>query len=318
MADDPKHISTSSNPSASPLNAQIFTMPEAYRHGKEVKLVEPIKEQKPAPIPFAPTPSSKPKPLLTPPIPAATQNHKAFLIAGVIVLIAFGISGYILLRSIQKQQLPAPTEQSVPKIVSRPAVETPTPEIKPEPAEEATENPFAVEIIPGKDSDSDGLTDVEEASIYGTDPNLPDTDLDGFLDGNEVFHRYNPNVKAPGTLLDAGKVTQRTIGDAIQIAFPSIWQITETPLTFISTTSETVSIIFNTPISDWMNAQGGQEHIVKTISKSGYELYLTQDKRHALLKAGETTLEFRYELSSKTTIDYLQTFQMMLGSVQKL
>lgn len=47
------------------------------------------------------------------------------------------------------------------------------------------------------DSDSDGLTDEEEAT-YGTDPFNPDTDGDGYTDGDEVAAGYDPN--GPGTL----------------------------------------------------------------------------------------------------------------------
>ncbi len=47
------------------------------------------------------------------------------------------------------------------------------------------------------DSDNDGLTDDEER-IYGTDINNPDTDGDGYLDGQEVKNGYNP--LGPGKL----------------------------------------------------------------------------------------------------------------------
>ena len=48
-----------------------------------------------------------------------------------------------------------------------------------------------------KDSDNDSLTDFME-EIYGTDKNNPDTDGDGYLDGQEVQNGYNP--KGPGKL----------------------------------------------------------------------------------------------------------------------
>ena len=42
------------------------------------------------------------------------------------------------------------------------------------------------------DSDNDGLTDVEELKVYGTDPKRADTDGDGYLDGDEIKNGYNP------------------------------------------------------------------------------------------------------------------------------
>jgi len=47
-------------------------------------------------------------------------------------------------------------------------------------------------IDKGKDSDSDGLTDEQE-NYFGTDVNKPDTDGDGYEDGNEVKNGFNPN-----------------------------------------------------------------------------------------------------------------------------
>jgi hypothetical protein len=43
------------------------------------------------------------------------------------------------------------------------------------------------------DSDRDGLSDQEEIDIYHTNPLSPDTDQDGYADGDEVSHNYDPN-----------------------------------------------------------------------------------------------------------------------------
>lgn len=48
-----------------------------------------------------------------------------------------------------------------------------------------------------KDSDADGLSDEDEAK-YGTNPNKPDTDNDGLLDGKEV-HKYKTDPKSRDT-----------------------------------------------------------------------------------------------------------------------
>lgn len=50
------------------------------------------------------------------------------------------------------------------------------------------------------DSDHDGLTDAEEKT-YGTNPNIADTDGDGYSDGIEVKSGYDPLKKAPGDKL---------------------------------------------------------------------------------------------------------------------
>jgi hypothetical protein len=49
--------------------------------------------------------------------------------------------------------------------------------------------------VSANDSDNDGLTDSNEA-IWGTDPNNPDTDADGLLDGDEVLvYGSDPKMK---------------------------------------------------------------------------------------------------------------------------
>src|SRR3989339_684253 len=55
---------------------------------------------------------------------------------------------------------------------------------------------FFLIVLPAKaevlDSDKDGLSDVDEMYIYHTDPQLADTDGDGYLDGLEVDRGFDP------------------------------------------------------------------------------------------------------------------------------
>lgn len=51
------------------------------------------------------------------------------------------------------------------------------------------------------DSDGDGLSDAAETDIYHTNPNNPDTDGDGYTDGDEIRGGFNP--LGTGTLADA-------------------------------------------------------------------------------------------------------------------
>lgn len=50
------------------------------------------------------------------------------------------------------------------------------------------------EHLAARDSDNDGIPDVNEA-YYRTDPSNPDTDGDGFLDGEEIVSGFNPARK---------------------------------------------------------------------------------------------------------------------------
>ena len=46
--------------------------------------------------------------------------------------------------------------------------------------------------LKGVDSDKDGLLDLDEMYIYQSDPENPDTDGDGYSDGDEIKNGYNP------------------------------------------------------------------------------------------------------------------------------
>jgi len=63
------------------------------------------------------------------------------------------------------------------------------------------------------DSDCDGLTNAEE-KLYGTDPNNPDTDGDGYSDGVEVKSGYDPLKPAPGDKIATGENTSAVSNQA--------------------------------------------------------------------------------------------------------
>ena len=55
--------------------------------------------------------------------------------------------------------------------------------------------------IDNPDSDNDGLSDREEVKVYFTDPLDSDTDKDNIPDGEEVRRGLNPDDPAPGAKL---------------------------------------------------------------------------------------------------------------------
>lgn len=62
------------------------------------------------------------------------------------------------------------------------------------------------------DSDHDGLNDCDEV-YWRTDPDNPDTDGDGFLDGEEILTGHSPLVKGPDDLLNPEQnATKRITG----------------------------------------------------------------------------------------------------------
>lgn len=70
------------------------------------------------------------------------------------------------------------------------------------------------------DLDYDGLTGWEE-NLYRTDPNNPDTDNDGYLDGEEVAAGYDPTKPAPNDVLNdsinAGQLIRPNPGNLTQL-----------------------------------------------------------------------------------------------------
>lgn len=72
------------------------------------------------------------------------------------------------------------------------------------------------ELVPptvSGDADKDGLTDLEE-SLIGSSASSPDSDLDGYLDSDELIGGYNPiinpNSGSPIKLMDANFIAKLT------------------------------------------------------------------------------------------------------------
>ncbi|WKZ24578.1 MAG: hypothetical protein QY321_03095 [Patescibacteria group bacterium] len=84
-------------------------------------------------------------------------------------------------------------------------------------------NPSSADNYWSQDSDNDGLTNLEEL-LMGTDPNNPDTDGDGFLDGDEVRALYNP--LGPGRLHESPFISRYTIASSgHEFLYPKFWRL---------------------------------------------------------------------------------------------
>lgn len=180
----------------------------------------------------------------------------------------------------------------------------------------------------GLDSDADGLTDIEEP-LYQTDMHNPDTDGDGFLDGNEVFHLYNPSANAPVRLLDSGLVKQVTATIGWAILIPAEWSATfdaadgaEAKIVLARPERLSVSVLANpgklSP-KDWYVARmgdAGTTPLRSFTTKQGIEGAYGIDRLEAFFPWNDSMLAIRYDLSGQPYINYRETFEMVLNSLK--
>lgn len=196
----------------------------------------------------------------------------------------------------------------------------------PEPAPIA---PPAPTLPPGGlDSDSDGLSDAEE-TVFSTDLHQPDTDRDGFLDGNEAFHLYNPAAQAPVNLIDSGLVSQVNSPSGWSLYLPKQWVATleanEGPGATIDTKhGEQFEIRLENnpqrmPLLDWYLASrpGTVSSAVRSITtKRGLEGILGPERLDAYFAWDDRVWVIKYNLNGQSFIGYRTIFEMILNSLR--
>ena len=180
------------------------------------------------------------------------------------------------------------------------------------------------EPTPGVDSDSDGLTDVEEG-VYGTDARDSDSDGDSFLDGNEVFHGYDPASDAPSTLVGV-EVTKVFSADdhGFTVEHLMAWRVDDGDegesddrvYTFRATTGGefTVRVLTNVDgmsLAEYVQSDG----LSSFTSLLGTEGYIDQNERFVVFAGPGKFVELRYDAEDFDTIEYLQTFKLFVNSV---
>lgn len=217
MFDDVKQPSSTTpvnNPTANSsvkptATEKIYTMPMEYYLGEKTVGATRINKTVQINPVVAPTAS-----IITPTIPgkqaaaAAGPKKKIWMLVTGIIILAVAGSTWLLIKSFEPPAAPArltPAEQPA-------AVNNTAPVVTPVVQDNATQNnpttfnpadlkQFSLSLMASLDTDKDGLTDSEE-KIFGTDPNLKDTDGDGYLDGEEVANFYSPLDKGMVRLWD--------------------------------------------------------------------------------------------------------------------
>jgi hypothetical protein len=248
------------------ITARIDTMPAAFYGGADPVIYhdpsEKIKTPSPqtaVPVVAAPLPLKKPiapplrqpaapsdssvkeKTALQKPLPKSPSNSKRNIFIGVfivILLIALGIVYFAFFAKPPASDLPLPSVSKTTNFDPSPVL-TPVLVTTTVPVELATSTVSSTPVLrgggsltlphiayaPAKDDDSDSLTNSEE-NIFQTDPELYDTDSDGYYDGLEVANLYNPKGIAPQKIIDSGLVKEY-INPTYQYRFyyPSSWRV---------------------------------------------------------------------------------------------
>jgi Fibronectin type III domain len=190
--------------------------------------------------------------------------------------------------------------------------------------------PPTVEPLPpaGLDTDSDGLSDLEE-SIFGSEPRSPDTEGDGFLDGNEVFNLYNPNGRAPAKLTESGLMRTVTADVGWTILIPKDWEDamdtedgSEATITSTHGESFVVKVEENPQgldIIDWYMAKNPDvdiEQILFYRSKGGYEGIIGVDLLTTFIPWKGKIFTYTYNMNEQPFINYRTAYSMMLNSLE--
>lgn len=307
---------------ASAVDVVIHTMPKEF-YNREVKFKEeekpvapkPVAVPPPPPVPVIAAPVAKPK---TVPQSAPTRSKLGIVIVVLLLMILLAVGGIAFAYT---QGLFG--DGGGPQAAPNP---TPTPTPTPEPEDEPVPVPEPVKAVSGADTDSDGLTNVEEL-LYGTDFRNPDSDGDTYLDGNEVFHRFDPRGLAPSTLLDTGAVR---VLESVELPFvmfyPTTWNPVATPasqrVSFRSTTGAGVNVLWQDKAADqtleaWYESQVDEVEVSRlqpTTTKEGYKALIGPDERVMYLEAGPRVYTIIYDLGEAKSIEFLQTFKMMVNS----
>lgn len=183
------------------------------------------------------------------------------------------------------------------------------------------------------DTDSDGLTDTEEA-VYGTDVKNSDTDGDTFVDGyqvradgsvvGELAGLYNP--KGTGTLESSSLVKRvENATKAFSLLVPTSWTTNESSgLLVVTPTTQTgeffqIRMYDNTTgqtLQQWYQTNNPQADITKTttVAVNGLEGIISEDKANVYFAKDAKVYGLTYTASGLSQLNYWTTFTMMMKS----
>lgn len=175
-----------------------------------------------------------------------------------------------------------------------------------------------------RDADDDDLTDKEDA-LYRTDAKKPDTDGDGFYDGEEVLNGYDPTVVG-GKLSSSvvGKIYRNTEQEYTAV-YPAAFTIGDstpkkTEILFTADTGEFIGVtIAENPSSlssaEWYADQlgtGVKPAQLTSLTIGGKDAVYGIDQHTAYVADGTRVIVMQYNFGVRSDMNFYTTFQMML------
>ncbi len=186
------------------------------------------------------------------------------------------------------------------------------------------------EPVPGIDTDSDGLTDLEERSIYQTDSRRTDTDSDGFVDLNEVLNLFDPNNAQPVPLSDNPGITVHADSAlGYEIYRPTGWVLSTGPegqTRFSAPTGEFIDVLVEDlaegdSLADWyaaLDPSVSEASLRPQLTRRGYEYLASQNRSAFFVRGGNKVFIVSYDLGGSAAIQFRVTFEMMANSLRVL
>lgn len=187
-------------------------------------------------------------------------------------------------------------------------------------------NTIIIEPTDNPDADGDGLTLLEE-NLYGTDPNLEDTDKDGYKDGQELLNLYDPASAGQSLALAASIKQYQNNNFNYKLLIPQNWQIysvddQKSQINFLSDTASgelvTIKVTENVDhleLSDWQKkllaGQASENYRVANLTA-----VKTSDNQQVLFVNYDYVFMIIYELPTGASKNFATTFNMMLKSLQ--
>jgi len=182
-------------------------------------------------------------------------------------------------------------------------------------------------LINSEDTDSDQLTDEEEA-VFKTNQDVWDTDNDGYYDGQEIVNLYNPGGFAPVRLIDSGLIKEYVSPQwKYRVYYPATWQIGTVDARGRQVLASTLSGDFveirvfdrvqTQSFQDWfsVNIEGEQFQDLQTmINRFDLQGFLRRDGLVAYFPADNTVTVLIYHPGITGVIPYRHVMRMMVES----